>query len=79
MFKVVLITNINSKTTKFTLEITRTTIKTVSVLEVPSCGLMIVQTNIHLHAVALHIQAYGTMGKKYGATSKEGTCTLLQT
>ena len=68
----------NFKITRFTLVITKIIQKIISVQEVLSWGLMIIQTFIHLQVEGKRIIMFGTLAKKYGATLKEGICTLLQ-
>ena len=53
---------------------TMTGLKTQNVQEALLCGLMIPRTIIHRQKALLHIM-YGSMGKKFGVTLKEGTCT----
>ena len=69
----------NFKTMKFTLVITQIILKTIGVLGVPLCALMILQAFIHIQPTLIHIVMYGIMVRKFGATLKVGTCTLLRT
>ena len=76
-----LMTKTSSRIMKYILEITQITPKITSAQEAHLCELKIVQTSILIRGqpLVLHIMTSGTLGRKFGATSKEGTCTLYQT
>ena len=63
---------------KFTLVMTQITKKTINVLEVPSCRLIILLTIIKGFIMVLIMIFYGILAKKYGVTLKGGTFTSLQ-